>query len=394
MHSNKIVQAMAQWQPQAVALRRALHAHPELGFEELQTQSLIVATLQSYGVSEINVDFAQTAVVAVIDGALGPGPSIGLRADMDALPITEANEFAHRSTQAGKMHACGHDGHTSMLLMAARYLSQNRGFKGRVVLIFQPAEEGLGGAGKMLAEGVLAAYPIDACYALHNMPGLPVGHFAFKRGSIMASSDRLFITVTGQSGHAGQPHRARDPLLVATHIYQAIQGMVSREFDPLAPVVVSITQIHGGETNNVIGAEAKLSGTFRTHSHEVRRAVIEKLERIVTHTAAAFGMSAEFTLGPVSHPPTVNTDAEYAMAVAAATRVVGAEAVDVACAAYMTSEDFALFLEQVPGCYGLIGNGETEAHCSIGLHNKHYDFNDDIMPIGAAFFVAVVEGHQ
>ncbi|OIN08532.1 M20 aminoacylase family protein [Oceanisphaera psychrotolerans] len=386
------LEQLNEWQSEAQAIRRRIHRHPELGFEERNTQALVVEHLTAYGVDEICTDFAETAVVAVIHGNQGPGKRIGLRADMDALPIDEENTFEHKSGCAGKMHACGHDGHTTMLLMAARYLALHKDFKGTAVLFFQPAEEGVGGAERMIHEGVLERFPVDSCFALHNMPGIPAGQFAFREGPIMASSDRLFITVKGDSGHAGLPHKTRDPLLVATHIYQGIQALVSRTFSPLEPVVISVTQIHGGETTNAIADEAHISGTFRTLAHDTRNNVITRLETLVPNLAKAFEMEAEFRLGPISHPPTVNTPAETAMAVQAATAVAGEAGVDGATEPLMGSEDFAYFLGKVPGCYGFIGNGSNDPGCSVGLHNKRYDFNDSIIPAGAAYFVTLV--HQ
>ncbi|QXO15745.1 M20 aminoacylase family protein [Vibrio ostreae] len=387
-----IIEVLQPWVAETISIRHTIHQHPELGFEENHTQALVVAELQKYGVDEICTDFAKTGVVGVIYGQLGDGNTIGLRADMDALPIHEENTFAHRSSHHGKMHACGHDGHTSMLLLAARYLASTRQFRGKVVLIFQPAEEGRGGAETMIADGLLQRFPLDACYALHNMPGLPEGHFAFKTGPIMASSDRLFVTINGQSGHAGLPHTTQDPLLVATHIYQGIQGMVSRRYDPFDPIVVSVTQLHCGETTNAIADQAHMNGTFRTLRQETRDSLVDNLTQLVEYSAKAQGMSAEFKLGPISHPPTVNTPDETALAIKAAQAVVGADKVNPGCEAKLTSEDFAFFLEKVPGCYGFLGNGSGEhgTRC-VGLHNKGYDFNDNLLPIGAAYFIQLVE---
>ncbi|WJG23259.1 M20 aminoacylase family protein [Vibrio furnissii] len=388
------IDVLTPWIPDAIRIRHAIHQHPELGFEENHTQALVAAELHRYGVDEVCTDFGKTGVVGVIHGALGDGPSIGLRADMDALPIHEENTFAHRSCHDGKMHACGHDGHTTMLLLAARYLADSRQFSGRVVMIFQPAEEGRGGAETMIGDGLLQRYPIDACYALHNMPGIPAGHFAFKTGPIMASSDRLFVTINGQSGHAGLPHLTQDPLLVATHIYQGIQGMVSRSYDPFDPLVVSVTQLHCGETTNAIADQAHMSGTFRTLNQTTRDSLVARLAQLVEHSAKAHGMRAEFKLGPISHPPTVNSAEETAQAIVAAQKTVGAAHVNPSCEAKLTSEDFAFFLNQVPGCYGFLGNGAGEnGTCGVGLHNKAYDFNDNLLPIGAAYFIHLIEKH-
>ncbi|USD42709.1 amidohydrolase [Vibrio sp. SCSIO 43135] len=386
-----IVNQLEAWLPEMIEIRHRLHKHPEIGFEEHQTQQLVATTLESYGISDISTGYGKTGVVANIQGNAGDGKTIGLRADMDALPIHEENQFEHRSCHDGKMHACGHDGHTTMLLYAAKYLSQNRDFRGKVVLIFQPAEEGVGGAKKMIEDGVIEDYQIDECYALHNMPGIPAGHFAFKSGPIMASSDRLFIKVKGKSGHAGIPQNTQDPLLVATHIYQGIQALVSRTTSPFEPVVVSVTQLHCGETTNAIADVAEMSGTFRTLSVQVRDRLVEQLNTLVVHTAKAYGMEAEFHLGPVSHPPTVNTETQTELAVQAARAISHtSQEVDSQCEALLASEDFSMFLQHVPGCYGFIGNGVSKDGKQIGLHHKNYDFNNTILPIGAAYFISLV----
>lgn len=392
--SREILQEIESWQSEATAIRRAIHQNPEIGFEEAATQQKVAQLLTEYGADCVDTSFAKTGVVAVIEGNR-KGPSIGLRADMDALPIKEENNFAHRSQKESVMHACGHDGHTTMLLMAAKYLANNRDFDGRAVLFFQPAEEGLGGAETMVKkERVLDKYPVDAIYAMHNWPGIPAGNFAVRVGNIMASSDRLFIDIEGKSGHAGLPHLTEDPLLVATHIYQAIQGFVARTFDPLSPVVISVTQIHGGETNNAIAGSARMSGTIRTHSNHVREDLIQRLEHLVTHVGEAFGMKATFRLGEISHPVTVNTEAETLRAITIAEELVGEERVERRVKEMMTSEDFAYFLTEVPGCYLFIGNGDHEAHHSIGLHNSTYDFNDGIIPVGAAYFASMVYSYR
>ncbi len=389
MRSLEILQT---WTEEAQAIRQSIHQHPELGFEEHHTQQKVVALLQSYGVDSIDTSFAKTGVIATIEGQK-PGKTIGLRADIDALPITEENTFKHKSSLVGKMHACGHDGHTTMLLMAAKYLATYRDFSGKVVLFFQPAEEGRGGAEAMVVkEKVLERYPLDAIYAMHNWPTLAAGKFAIKSGSIMASSDRIFITVTGKSGHAAQPHNTQDPLLVATHIYQGIQGLVARTIDPTSPIVVAITQLHCGETTNAIADFAEMAGTLRTHNEAVRADIIQKLETLTLNMAAAFGMSATFKLGPISHPVTVNSVTETDIATHVAQSLVGKENV-LNVSEQMTSEDFAFFLERVPGCYLFIGNSDHEHHHDIGLHNSHYDFNDSILPLGASFFVETVHAY-
>lgn len=383
------LEILQSWKEEARDIRRSIHQHPELGFEEKHTQKKVVELLQSYNVDAIDTSFAKTGVIATIQG-IKPGKTIGLRADIDALPIQEDNSFSHKSTLVGKMHACGHDGHTTILLMVAKYLATYRNFAGQVVLFFQPAEEGRGGAETMVVkERVLERYPVDAIYALHNWPTLQEGQFAIKPGAIMASSDRFFIHITGKSGHAAQPHNTLDPLLVATHIYQGIQGLVARTIDPTESLVVAVTQIHCGETTNAIAGYADMAGTIRTHSESVRADILQKLRTLVPHMANAFGMTATLKFGEISHPVTVNTEAEAQRAINIATALVGAENVIINLKEQMTSEDFAFFLEKVPGCYLFLGNA-TPANRAIGLHNSHYDFNDEITPIGAAFFIELV----
>lgn len=385
-----LIEKLQPWVSDIIKIRHQIHQNPELGFQEHQTQKLVVQLLKEYGVDSISTDFGRTGVVATIKGNLGEGKTIGLRADLDALPVTEENKIPHKSTRQGVMHACGHDGHTSMLLLATKYLASNRDFSGQAVIIFQPAEEGLGGAQTMLSDGILEKFPLDACYALHNMPGIEAGHFAFKSGPIMASSDRLFITVHGKSGHAGLPHLTRDPLLVATQIYQGIQGIISRFHNPFEPVLVSVTQIHAGETTNAIADTAHLSGTFRTLSSKTRSDLIQQLETLTEHIAKAYDMTADFKLGPISHPPTVNTENEANYAAQAAKQIVGENAVNASCEALLASEDFSYFLEKVPGSYGFIGNGRQADNSQVGLHNCKYDFNDSILPIGAAYFIQLI----
>lgn len=393
--SNKsVLKEIQEWGDEATKIRQEIHKYPELGFEESKTQEKVIQLLTEYGVDHIDTSFAKTAVVAIINGNK-EGPSVGLRADMDALPLMETNTFDYRSQNPDVMHACGHDGHTTMLLMAAKYLAQNRDFDGRAVLFFQPAEEGLGGAETMVKkEKVLDKYPVDAIYAMHNWPGIPAGSFAMRVGNIMASSDRLFIDIEGKSGHAGLPHLTQDPLLVATHIYQAIQGMVARTFDPVLPVVISVTQIHGGEANNAIAGSAKMSGTFRTHSNAVREDLIKRLDSLVTNIGEAFGMKATFRLGEISHPVTVNTEEETLRAMSIAEDLVGGGKVNRQVDPMMTSEDFSYFLMEVPGCYIFLGNGDCKEDHSIGLHNTTYDFNDKIIPIGAAYLASLVYSYS
>ncbi|UNM95827.1 amidohydrolase [Ignatzschineria rhizosphaerae] len=387
------LETLQSWQEEARNIRQSIHKHPELGFEEQQTQKTVVKLLEDYGVDTIDTSFAKTGVIATIKGTL-PGKTIGLRADIDALPIQEENTFSHKSTLVGKMHACGHDGHTTMLLMAAKYLAKHRQFSGKVILFFQPAEEGRGGAETMVVKDkVLERYPVDAIYAMHNWPTLEAGKFAIKAGPIMASSDRIYIRVHGKSGHAAQPHNTQDPLLVATQIYQGIQGLVARTIDPTASLVVAITQMHCGDTTNVIADYADMAGTIRTHDEAVRTDILQKLSQLVPLMAEAFGMSATVRFGEISHPVTVNSKAEAERAIDVAAALVGRENLVLDIKEQMTSEDFAFFLEKVPGCYLFIGNGKSDNH-PVGLHNSKYDFNDDIIPLGASFLIETVRSYS
>lgn len=388
MIDQSILNMMSHWKDEAKNIRQYIHKNPEVGFTEFKTQELIIKLLSEYGVDEINSTIGTTGVVAVIKGHK-PGKSIGFRADIDALPIKEENTFAHSSIQDGVMHACGHDGHTTMLLIAAKYLCQNRDFCGKAILIFQPAEEGLGGAKSMIKDGILEAYPISAIYALHNMPGIRTGNFAFKTGAIMASSDRFYIHIQGEGGHAAIPQTTKDPLLATTFIYQGIQAFVARTFNPMDSVVVSVTQIHCGDASNVIANDAYMVGTFRTHSPKVREKVIEQFNILIPNMAAAFGVCASFKLGDISHPVTQNSSEETQRAIQVAKNLFGSTNVDSEVEALMASEDFSFFLEKVPGCYGFIGNGN-----SFPLHNNKYDFNDDILLYGAAYFVKIMQSYH
>lgn len=382
---------ISRWQDEASQIRQRLHQYPELGFEEVQTSKLVIEYLRQWGIEDIHTGFAKTGVVAVIEGRKGPGPAIGLRADMDALPIVEANTFAHISTIPGKMHACGHDGHTTMLLMAARYLAETRNFFGKAVLIFQPAEEGLGGAQYMINDGLLQRFPLQAIFAIHNLPGLAAGRFALRPGAIMASADRFQIMVNGKGGHAAFPHLSKDPLLVATHIYQGIQALVSRTFDPREPVVISVTQIHCGQTSNVIEDQAYLNGTFRCFSTATRDQVIHRLQTMIPRLAQAFEMTANLELDAMAYPPTINTPAETQYAESVAHSLALTPGVESNCAPLPGAEDFSFFLEKVPGCYAFIGNGAGDNPFAAGLHNNRYEFNDTIIPIGAAYLAKLVE---
>ncbi len=363
------------------AWRRDIHQHPETAFAELRTAELIASRLQAFGIA-VDRGLAGTGVVGTLK--LGSGSrAIGLRADMDALPMQELNQFPHRSVHAGKMHACGHDGHVTMLLGAARVLAAEGGFDGTVHLIFQPAEEGGGGGERMVEDGLFRKFPVESVYGLHNMPGIPAGQFATRPGPVMAAADELDIVVRGTGGHAAFPHRACDPILVGAHLVTALQSIVSRNTDPLDSAVVSITMFHGGEVGNVIPDRAKLSGSVRTFKPEVRDRVIADIKRIARHTAEAFGTVAEVDYRR-GYPPTVNTTMETDFACAVAAKVAGSVIPDMP--PMMGSEDFSFMLRTRPGCFMFIGNGEGQAGGCM-VHNPNYDFNDAILPTGVRYWV-------
>ena len=376
--------------------RRDIHKHPETAFEEFRTADKVAELLESFGI-EVHRGLAKTGVVGTLKAGPGPGPgpganapkAIGLRADLDALHIEEMNEFDHRSVNPGKMHACGHDGHTTMLLGAAKYLAETRNFDGTVQFIFQPAEENEAGGRAMVQDGLFDLFPVDAVYGMHNFPGIEAGRFAMREGPQMASADFFEAVIRGVGGHAAFPHTTRDPIPAAAQIITAWQTIVSRETDPLRAAVLTVTQIHAGHTTNVIPAEAHLSGTVRAFDGAVQDAIEESMARIATGVAEGFGLTAEWHYDR-RYPATVNTGKETEIAARAATDVVGAEAVDTATGLVMGSEDFAWMLREKPGCYVLLGNG-TGGEGGCVVHNPNYDFNDAILPIGASYWVQLVE---
>ena len=382
------------------ALRRDLHAHPELCFEEQRTSDVVAARLAAWGV-EVHRGLGKTGVVGVIHGrdggrgGDGSGRMIGLRADFDALPVTEFNTFAHASQHPGKMHACGHDGHTAMLLAAAQHLAKSRDFEGTVVCIFQPAEEGGGGAREMIADGLFERFPVQAVFGMHNWPGLPAGHFAVKAGPVMASSNEFHIKLTGKGAHAAMPHLGIDPVPAACQMVQAFQTIVTRNRAPLDPAVISVTMIHTGEATNVIPEYAEIQGTARTFSTETLDLIEARMRDIATHSAAAFGVGCEFAFKR-NYPPTVNHPAEAEFARRVMVEMVGAEAVHEFVPS-MGAEDFSFMLQEKPGAYLIIGNGDGdhrmpghgEGPCT--LHNPNYDFNDDLIPLGGSFWVRLAQ---
>lgn len=390
----RLIEPIVAWQPEITQLRRSLHAHPELGFHEHLTARLIVSRLNEWGV-EVHEGLGGTGVVGVIRGRPG-SKAIGLRADMDALPLQEANRFPHASRHPGRMHACGHDGHMAMLLAATRYLSQSRDFNGTVYAIFQPAEEGGGGARRMIEDGLFRRFPMDAVFGLHNWPGLPAGCFGVVPGPIMASSNEFRITVHGKGAHAAMPHLGADPVMAVVHIAQALQTIVTRNKAPGDTAVLSITQIHAGSADNIIPTEAWMSGTVRTFETGPLDLIERRMREVATQTAAAFDARAtvEFVR---NYPPTINHPAETAFAVEVMRDLVGADRVLTQIVPSMGAEDFAYMLEEVPGCYAWLGAGDgghrAEGHGAgpCMLHNDSYDFNDDIIPLGATYWVKLAE---
>ncbi len=377
--------------PALQALRREIHAHPELCFEEHRTADLIERTLSSWGIP-VFCGLGKTGVVGVIEGRPGPR-AVGLRADIDALPITEHNRFAHASQHPGRMHACGHDGHTAMLLAAARHLAQTRDFEGTVYLIFQPAEEGGGGAREMIRDGLFERFAMDAIFGMHNWPGLAVGQFAIKSGPCFASSNEFKITVRGRGSHAAMPHLGVDPVPIACQLVQAFQTILTRNIKPVDIGVISVTMIHAGEATNVVPESCEVQGTVRTFTHEVLDLIEKRMAEMAHAVCAAFGASCEFEFAR-NYPPTINHEAETAFARAVMVDVAGAANV-IEFEPTMGAEDFSYYLQHKPGAYFVIGNGDgahREGGHGLGpctLHNPSYDFNDELIPLGATLWVAL-----
>jgi len=375
--------------PDLIALRRDIHAHPELAFHETRTADIVARELAAYGL-EVHRGLAKTGVVGVLRKGSSPR-AIGLRADMDALPVEEKNEFAHCSRHAGKMHACGHDGHTTLLLGAARYLSENKDaldFDGTVYFIFQPAEESEAGADVMVKDGLFDRFPMEAVYGLHNWPGIAVGEMSVMPGPVMAGTCAFEISICGHGCHAAMPHQGVDTLVVASHLVLALQTVVSRSLHPCESAVVSVTQIHGGEALNVIPDDAVLRGTIRTFKPEIQDLVEDSIERLCAGIAGTFGATIKATYDR-RYPPTVNSLDETELCRLAAGAVFGETQVRRDDIPSMAAEDFAYMLQVKPGCYVWLGNGPGTGGCS--LHNPHYDFNDEILPLGISYWVKLVE---
>ncbi|HAV07380.1 MAG TPA: amidohydrolase [Rhodobacteraceae bacterium] len=379
-----VINRIAGYSEEMAAWRQHLHAHPELAFDCVNTAAFVVERLKAFGIEEIHGGFAKTGLVALIHGK-EPGPVIGLRADMDALPIPEETGLDYASMVPGVMHACGHDGHTVMLLGAARYLAETRNFAGTVALIFQPAEEDGGGANVMVQEGVLDRFGISEVYALHNAPGVPEGQFYTTPGPIMAAVDTFHIHVKGRGGHGAMPHETADPVIAACGIVQAIQTIVSRNHYALDDLVISVTQIHTGTAENIIPETAYINGTVRTFAKEVQALVQKRMAEIVQGVASGYGVTAELTYD-VWYPATINTPEKAAFAASVAAEVVGEAMVIPEAGREMGAEDFSYMLEARPGAYLFLGQGE-----GAGLHHAKYNFNDQIAPIGASFFARLAE---
>ena len=389
----KLINELVTASPAIAAIRRDIHAHPELCFEEKRTADVVAAQLTQWGIP-VHRGMGTTGVVGIVKAGTSDR-AIALRADMDALPMQEFNTFAHASQHPGKMHACGHDGHTAMLLAAAQHFATQRNFDGTVYLIFQPAEEGGGGAREMIKDGLFEKFPVEAVFGMHNWPGSEVGRFAVSAGPVMASSNEFKITIRGKGGHAALPHVALDPVPVACQMVQAFQTIISRNKKPIDAGVISVTMIHAGEATNVIPDSCELQGTVRTFSIEVLDMIEQRMGEIARHTAAAFGMECEFEFVR-NYPPTINSvnEAEFARKVMAS--IVGEDRVQVQ-EPTMGAEDFAYMLMAKPGCYAFIANGDGE-HREIGhgggpcmLHNPSYDFNDTLIPLGATYWVRLAE---
>ena len=377
-------------QIELAAIRRDLHAHPELGFEEHRTAQIVATELERLGI-ECHAHIGKTGVVGVVRGERqDSGRAVGLRADMDALPMHEENDFAHASRFKGRMHGCGHDGHTTMLLGAARYLAATRRFDGTVYLIFQPGEEGFAGGKAMVEEGLFERFPADEIYALHNWPGLPPGTIAVRPGPMMAAADRIEIHIEGRGGHGAHPHIAVDPVLVAGHIITAAQSIVSRNVSPVDTAVVSLCAMHAGNlaAMSVIPREARLVGTVRTFRPQTQDAVERRLSELVHSIAAAFGAKATLKYERV-YPATVNSEREAEFAARVADGLIGEQNVVRDLEPSMGSEDFSFMLQRRPGAYARLGQGGAETGCF--LHNSRYDFNDEVIPLGAGYLAALAE---
>ena len=384
---------IAAFHPELTALRRDLHAHPELGFEERYTSQRVVESLKVCGVDEIHTGIGKTGVVALVRGRQNSsGRMIGLRADMDALPMTEHNDFAWKSAKPGLMHGCGHDGHTTMLVGAARYLAETRNFDGTAVLIFQPGEEGFAGAKAMIEDGLFDRFPVHSVFAMHNWPQMRPGTVAVNPGPMMASADRITIDITGKGGHGAHPYATVDPVVVAAHIITAVQSIVSRNVRAIDSAVISLCAMQAGDPGafSVIPGTAKLIGTVRTFNPEVQAMVERRLREVCSGVALGLGASANLVYERI-YPATINTRDEARFAMEVAQKLVGHEHVERSLDPSMGAEDFSFMLQMKPGAYLRLGQGAENGQGSCFLHNSRYDFNDDVLPLGAALHASLIE---
>ncbi len=381
-----IINRIARFHDEITGWRRDFHENPELLYDVERTAGKVAQLLESFGVDQLVTEVGRTGVVAIIKGNKGDSDKvIGLRADMDALPITEATGKPYASKNQGKMHACGHDGHTAMLLGAAKYLAETRNFNGSVALIFQPAEEGGAGGKAMVDDGLMEKFAIAEVFGMHNMPGIPTGHFAIREGGLMAATDEFTIDIKGVGGHAAMPHLTIDPILVAAQMTCALQSLVSRNVDPIHSAVLSVTQINAGEAFNIISATARLNGTVRTLDEDVRQLMERRMRELVEKLAAAFGAGADFTFKR-GYPVTVNAAEQTRFAVKIASEIVGADKVDDNVSPVMGGEDFSFMANARPGAFIFVGNGD-----SAELHQDTYDFNDEIIPLGCTYWVKLAQ---
>ncbi len=382
-----IVNRIAEFHAEMTAWRRHIHENPETAFEERATGDFVAETLAGFGIA-VDRGLGKTGVVGTLTGAKGPGPAIALRADMDALHIIEANDFAHRSHNEGRMHACGHDGHTAMLLGAAKYLAETRNFSGTVHFVFQPAEENEGGGRAMIEDGLFRRFPVEAVYGMHNIPGIPAGEMAMRPGPMMAAYDVFEVAMTGRGAHAAMPHLGTDAVVAAAALVMELQTIVARTLDPMQSGVVSVTQIHGGTTWNVIPEEVVVRGTARWFRDKVGDQIEAAVRRIADGVAATHGVQARVHYER-RYPPTVNEATETALCAEVARALVGPDKVFTDKSPMMGAEDFAFMLQEKPGCYVWIGNGSVDGDRQ--LHNPHYDFNDEILPVGASYWARLAE---
>jgi amidohydrolase len=385
MNAMPIVNRVADLHDEITEWRRDLHAHPELQYDVHRTAGSVSERLKSFGCDDVVAGIGRTGVVGVIRGRKAGAKVIGMRADMDALPIEEATTVAYKSTVPGKMHACGHDGHTAMLLGAAKYLAETRNFAGTAVVIFQPAEEGGAGARAMMDDGLFDRFGIEEVFGMHNYPGMPIGQFAIRSGPMMASTDTIGIDLEGVGGHAAWPHFGVDTVLVGAQIVNQLQSIVARNVDPLHAAVISICMFQAGHTDNVIPQQAKLRGTARALSPKVRDLLQKRVREVVEGTARAYGAKAALTY-TTGYPVLVNEERKTAFAAGVAREVAGKDKVNTDCAPLMGAEDFAFMLQERPGAFIYIGNGN-----SAQLHNPAYDFNDEAIPVGTSYWVRLAE---